>query len=586
MPVHRLSHAAAVLAVAALPWLGCKRDTSPSGPAPAASTALPAASAPASSSAPPPAPSFGVVAFLPPDGRLLPGSDHAFLVAGDQLYRIDARGILQDIALLRGIPPGFHDNYWANTFLGSFPDAFWAQNRPMGSRKAETYRWAAGRWGRVSPLEEGESLLSVVLLGKKRAVGLATGDQGRLRLIRGNDQSNPPSPLTEIPAPPSSASASASAPPPAEPPASAPSPPAVAPSASVPASASASSGAPAPPASAPAVERRPSRLRNGHLDQRRKEQNAQGQPSGEKSAQEPARALYGTEGRPMAGLPSGHLFVIGVDGELTSKRVLVERWNAQGRSVVDELPEADEPLAGELGIVAAAPDDAYAFSIDHGSYLARLEGSSWKREKVPNNLVIHDMLAPGDGSYYLATEGPLFRREKGATAWTEVPLPQCGEVFSLALVDGKLWAVGKQHGDSLALFGPEPPTTPVFLPRNRERSVVDELPSWGTEQQRRLLVRQASSPFCQKNFVLLRSQVSPGAKAFPDVEAVLRQAIPLDGVELVTEQSPQWTYLGARVPSYEIGQRLVKYIAKNPANLEGKLFCHEPQVAKTFPLAP
>jgi hypothetical protein len=528
-----------------------------------------------------------VVAFLPPDGRLLSGIDHAFLLAGEQLYRIDARGILQDIALLRGIPPAWHDSYARNQFFGSFPDAFWAQNNAVSMRKPETYRWAAGRWGRVYPLEEGEALLAVVLIGKKRAVGLVTGEQGRLRLIRGNDQSNPPSPLTEIAAPLSSASASASVAPSAEPPASAaPSLPAEAPSASASAlasasasalaSASASSGAPpAPSASAPApVERRPSRLRNGTLAQRHKEQNQEPSPP-KKGDEELSKSLYHAGGRPMAGLPSGHLFVIGVDGELTSRRVLVERWNAQGRSVVDELPEAEEPVAGELGIVAAAPDDAYAFTADHGSYLVHLEGSSWKREKVPGNLVIHDMLAPGDGSYYLATEGPLLRKEKGGTAWTEVPLPQCGEVFSLALVDGKLWAVGKQHGDSLALFGPEPPATPVFLPRIRDRTVTDGH-----------IVRYASSPFCQKNFVLLQSRVSPGARSFPEVEAMLREAIPLDGVELVTEQSPVWTYLGARVPSYEVGMKLVKHTSRGKGFLDRTLFCHDPQVAKKIPLTP
>jgi hypothetical protein len=92
--------------------------------------------------------------------------------------------------------------------------------------------------------------------------------------------------------------------------------------------------------------------------------------------------------------------------------------------------------------------------MSHGSYLARREGTRWMREKVLNNLVTHAMLVTEEGTYYLATEGPLFRKAQGERSWSEVPLPQCGEVLAMTLVDGKLWAIGKQHGEDLSLFGP------------------------------------------------------------------------------------------------------------------------------------
>jgi hypothetical protein len=155
---------------------------------------------------------------------------------------------------------------------------------------------------------------------------------------------------------------------------------------------------------------------------------------------------------PTAGPPA--IRRVPVDGEPGSRRVLVERRDARGVIVREELPESEEPLAGELGLVARSPEDAYVFSISHGSYLVRREGTGWIREKVLNNLVTHSMLVTEEGTYYLATEGPLFRKARGERSWSEIPLPQCGEVLAMTMVDGKLWAIGKQHGADLSLFGP------------------------------------------------------------------------------------------------------------------------------------
>jgi hypothetical protein len=71
--------------------------------------------------------------------------------------------------------------------------------------------------------------------------------------------------------------------------------------------------------------------------------------------------------------------------------------------------------------------------------------------------------------------------------------------------------------------------------------------------------------------------VSPTAKEFPDVVEILAKTGSLEGVELVVEQSPQWTYLGAKVPSLAVGRTLVDAMNRADRKLQAALYCQDPR---------
>ncbi len=53
----------------------------------------------------------------------------------------------------------------------------------------------------------------------------------------------------------------------------------------------------------------------------------------------------------------------------------------------------------------------------------------------------------------------------------------------------------------------------------------------------------------------------------------------MTGLELVTETSQKWTYLGARVPDMQAALR-VQGLAQKLPGAKPAIFCHEPKVAK------
>jgi hypothetical protein len=533
---------------------GCKSDpaaqTVPTTSAAASATTAPSSPEPAKSAAPA-AGGLGVVAKGTSEIRLVAAGDRAYLLAGGVLFHIDEKGLHQDPAQHRGFPASTFSKGSGVDLVGTFPDALWAQvwhheGGDEGGVIPETLRWSTDRWSQVRPLEQGEYVIGVASLGKGRAVGLAATLRGSLRLIRGNDRSNVPSQPTPLEDPAAAASASAAVAVSAAPAASA-----------APAVSAAPRASSAPAASAPL---RPSRVRN--------------RPYITKQVTDRGGLLKAP--RPIWGLPTGHLFVIGFEGESSSKAVLVERWSPSGKSTVDALPAAPMDPIDNLGIVARSGDDAYAYAASSQPYLVHLEGGAWKAEKTPGEQQIHAMHVDDEGTYYLATRGGLFRKAKGESAWSPVSLPANEGVIAVATPGGKLWALVFQ-GNGTSLVGPGATATPIQLPGDDDTQlVIDVAP--GTEGQTPVpIVRYPATEACERPYITLRSHVSPTAKEFPDVVEILAKTGSLEGVELVVEQSPQWTYLGAKVPSLAVGRTLVDAMNRADRKLQAALYCQDPR---------
>jgi hypothetical protein len=569
------------IAGATLALAGCGEKKGEAGkPAATTEATSPAAAAPApSASASAAAPSSGLALVASGSGMRLYGlGSLAALVSGRLLFVIDDAGLHQDPvwqAGFSGIPdvPDHAKNGY--DVMGVAPDTLWLQAWVQGNatmdpfQDLQTFRWTGKIWGGVRPLDQGETVAGVVPIGKGRTAALVLGGQGQLRWIPGNTRSAavPSAPTLRdeaddagAPAAPGSASASAAAP------ASASAAPTPSASASAPASASASAAPPAsasaaPPASASAAppakpEPRPARVHvscawPGYME-------------------DDDRGLYFPTLQ-VSGSAAGQVVLAGNDRG-KGHAVIAERWApGASKSVVEPLPEPAEDEDGLYGAIAVGEDEAWVYATAARPYLVHRTASGWAREAPPVPGRIASMAAGDDGSVVLVVADNVFRRAPGDKAWKNVPVPaHTSTLLAAAVVAGKLWVAS-----SAELFGPVAPKTPVHLPGSTE-----------TAAAREDLVRYPLTDVCASPYVVLRSRVSPAAKSFPDVETLVKATLPLDGVELLTEISAKWTYLGARVPTVAAAEKLRNAMNDHDPGAGATAWCHVPRAVKRIQLSP
>jgi hypothetical protein len=501
------------------------------------------------------------------DARLYPLGSMAVVVSGRVMFAIDDRGLRQDPAWHKGFSgtiPVSDNEKSGYDVLGGAPDSIWIQAWVQGGSTSDpmqallTLRWTGSMWGEVKPLEGEETLLGVVPIGKGRFAGLVRGAGGELRWIPGNTKSaavpRAPEPAEDGASP----AASASTEPVAAPPASAAVPAVAAPDVSGSASAAPAAAPSASASDAPAAPPKPpvARLKVDAPFFKWMNDDDQG--------------LF-PRGVVVSGSASGAIVLVGRDskkgGELS-----VERWEKAGaKSVVEPLPPPDPQQERTFGVLAVSEREAWVYGTSTKAYLAHFDGSSWKVEAPPGKGSIRSMAAGEGGSVYIVVDGGVFQRAPQGREWAAVALPaEAGSAVAAASVAGKLWVL-----TSSSLLGPAASTEVIELP-----SVAD------TAAAREDLLRYPLTSACTRPFVLLKSRVSPAAKTFPEVEEVVKKAIPLDGVELVTEISEKWTYLGASVPSVSLGRKLASAMNAADSKAGAALYCHAPRAVKKIPLSP
>lgn len=462
---------------------------------------------------------FRIVAVSPDAFFLYPLRGAAFVDAAGFLATLEAGALRQTPATMKGLEKGVRGK-----IVGAFPEGVWML-------AGDTYKWSGDRWAAQQILRDGERLIDVAAWGDGRALAAIAmpHDDMRFLLVGGKPgivMPGPGKPGSPPPTPPASGvpDGSATAPP---------------------------RGAP-PPGDA-----------------------------GGMSEDERCKVRMRPESVVLAGLPSGELFAAGYDcDEAAGNAAIVERWEPkQVRGVVDALPRpADGSGIDVRGALARSATEAYVFG-DAGPspYLAHFDGKAWSAEAVSFRGPITSMMAADDAGPLYAVAGALY--EKIASGpWTELALPTLGgeelapqAVWARAASD--VWiaaATGKGEGALLRSGGAETPT--LKLPARKE--MTDMIAT-----NRRFLATAA----CDRIFVHLTTigpSKSDVPSAFPRLVEAFAGQPGLEGAKFLVEDDGANLYVGAQVPSLEIGRKLLsRFKEKNPKAV-ANVFCHEPHLVK------
>ena len=516
----------------------CSKSPPAPGAVADAAAPPPTASASAGPVVPRPASELTVVARSAGPMRLFALGEATFVSAGRLLYRADDRGLHQEIALMRGFGGAIADvpgkGGQGYEVMGFWPDGAWlvaaardgAADGPVIT--VATYRWVKDRWRRAPLLQPNEMLQGLARWRKGTALALIAGEGGaRLGIVNDRgflDVQPTPTPWARARL---AADAGADA----------------AEIAAAPSEAEAPDGA------------------TTCMTELRGLGNAASLAGGERAS----RALLAFE--------DGALFMAGtscVDGDA---RWLVERWDPKTRrSTIDDVPKpADAAMNPNLVLAAPSPTDAWLMARG-GSSLLHFDGKAWKAEALSGAERFVDFAVSAQGTAWLTTADALMRRENGAWQRVELPKDEGQTLVPLEVVpsrDERIWVRARAGQAEVLLASGIAAPAPTRLPDTK-----DAIAASGD------ILRFPASTSCDAPYVLLVEHVKPTETKFPEAVAALKGVA---GVELVTESSQKWTYLGARVTSMQDASKVAD-LGKAIPGAKPAIYCHEPKVAKRISL--
>jgi hypothetical protein len=546
----------------------CEQKT----PAPASTASSTSAAPFASTAAPAPTSPFRVVATELADPRLFTLGDSVFLSSAWLLYALDDKGVHQDVGLHKGFkgaleyeqPVFIEENVARYHLMGSWPDAAWLQAwgrlGDQGEISPRVYRWVKDRWRMVDVLEQGEVLCDVSGWRKGSALALISSSTGaRLRL--GNNKGFLGVQLTKTPWAVEDNAEADSAAPVASASGGLPSPAAPAVSGAVAVSAP-------PPSAEPAA---PEAAEPGEVNKACQTELRADARTGE-------RALSSPHG--IIAFDSGHVFVAGSSCADNDATWVVERFGPTSKKgELDRIPRLGAGIGDSLRFAGRSPTDVYLYSTGK-SGLRHWDGKAWTAVQLPNTDPIAQVQVSTQGTVWAIVGSTLYKRATGER-WEAVELPAVRDdkpvVEQLAVPkDDVVWIVAS--GTLLSNASSLPPVKlPGFEEARKAAGTSADLHRGNT------IVRFPASPVCEQPYVLLLEHVPAAKKEFPAVAERLRGKDGITGVELSTETSQKWTFLGATVPSIEVGQKVVEAMKGYPDSVAA-LYCHVPKVGKKIPL--
>jgi len=265
-----------------------------------------------------------------------------------------------------------------------------------------------------------------------------------------------------------------------------------------------------------------------------------------------------------AGTPSGHLFAAGK--ECKTGKALAGFWEPKKTLQATGIDELVGAGATPRAAVAVSADEAYlVFDGKDGTKIVTWTGQAWRSDLSPFGTVTQ-MFVAADGSTWAIGEKGLFTHPKGGS-WKKVDLGEgvtptsawakSEEVLWVVLDDKKLVRKGPAAGEVLKL----PKATEV-------RAAVERDKRW------------PATRVCKKTYVMLTA-IGPTGTPPPKSYAGLTDAVKDDAalttdVDYLIEEVAGNQWVGARVPSLSVAEKLVvAFKAKNP-KASPLVVCHEP----------
>ncbi|MDI1435499.1 hypothetical protein [Polyangium sorediatum] len=338
----------------------------------------------------------------------------------------------------------------------------------------------------------------------------------------------------------------------------------------------------------------------------------------------------------LALLPSGDLIGFGkvcregdkpsFFGQSGAGPLAVERWPKGARtSVIDVLPgsEAVTSLPPGSRLYVLGPNDVIAVAqpADHGAYVAHWNGKAWSDVSPGKKENVNDAFRTKDGALWLVRERGLDRYTSGK--WSSLTLPGDDRSLEWAKLgpNGTIWAGRSEqlltfekdsfHVIPLPELDPAEEGTPIDIVFRGDETLVaaragGQVTVLSTKKPTKVLDLDApqepgegapppprpapksephafaritpGTPSCKELFVVLYklAKVAPPDYDFPLTRAALKGHTELSGVKFAETEETGRRYFVAFVPSFSLGQKLVKTIQEGVKGSTPQLLCGKP----------
>jgi hypothetical protein len=280
-------------------------------------------------------------------------------------------------------------------------------------------------------------------------------------------------------------------------------------------------------------------------------------------------------GRKLAGRPTGELILLGA--RCDTNRPVIERWSAEGKGTLEDLPGAPKELSplhfhDHLRMTSSTSGVVAISGPDHTPYVARFDGGGFRPVDIPDKGDIDEAWMTADGAIFLVlidsvSKAPnMLVRSLPDGQYTRWKAPRGYGMRGLWARDRDTAYVGwSAFGSSEAvLFGTKPAlltsqgAPPSFTaPRPEKPSAPrGEAPVDG------VAAFPKYDDACKDPFVFLYDvavQTPPGFP-FPLTVKTLHAFTKKEGLELVDFKHGGKRRLGVRVPNKEVAAELVKHV--------------------------
>lgn len=256
-------------------------------------------------------------------------------------------------------------------------------------------------------------------------------------------------------------------------------------------------------------------------------------------------------------------------GRHCSGKGAVELWKpGGGPSTVFVLPSegSDEHFAPTGRLLQGPGNGAWLLA----GQIFTFDGASWKEIQKPSDKPVEVGASGPDGALWVSDGVSIYRRN--GDAWEPAPLPEgAAEPNDVAVdAEGTTWVTA---GNAL-LRTRRAGETGQGIPIKTSATPAPK-------KQGRTFARPGS-PRCITNLVLLYgfTKVTPPDYDFPLTRKALKGRKEFEGTRFVVVQDGGKKFFSALMPSFELGQRLVKLIEKEVKGSKPQLLCAEPEVQR------
>jgi hypothetical protein len=305
-----------------------------------------------------------------------------------------------------------------------------------------------------------------------------------------------------------------------------------------------------------------------------------------------------------ATLPTGDVFAVGqhCDPEQDYQELAVERWAPGAKtSTIDIMPGIHEP--GDLpsvsysatGVAAIAASDVFvaAFKDTWGPdtptktspYFAHFDGKTWQALPSPIPGGVRSLWTEPGGVLFAANDKSELWSRGANGNWSRVTWPN-------ALTDqGELKLIGfwpRGSGDDWAVVEVASQQKGRMGYLLHTRPAVNGVPSLEAMSKKERSLRLPGPPvdWCDTRFVLLYTlaRKAPADYDYPATRKALKghSEFAVEGMRFVEFEREGRRYFGARVPDFDLGEKLAKLVKDKVPGSTPELVCLDPLENRTL----